>query len=848
MAQDPLTENQQQIFGPVMVPGQNIPKNSWLPSYPDQVGLRGVITANLIPAIFFVAGAVIPSTYNPNQLDWTPCYDVVLEQPYAIGSTLPEAAEEEISQWYPEFQDYLFRPSFHAPLAPFHFWSSFTPVVQNVDQYAWRGYFPDRVERQDVHASQLDWYFKPETPLPAAPPLSWSPNYPARIDRQIPTYEGWSVRGPELSALYQWRGVFPDQVIRHRPDYSGWYAKPQNEPPDIARLGWRSQRPDWIERRIPEPTGWYVRPLREPDDIARLGWRGQEPDQHLVPWTGAHLWPSSFKSPLPMAAAPALSWHPTYPDFATGPLSLHAALQRWHFFNPFPITAPDQFAWRGVWPDQVFRRELTAAHVPSYFKSPLPMAAAPPLSWGPSYPDRALGPLSLLTAATPFYFKSPLPMASAPLLSWAPSYPEATRSALVTPGWLSLVYVVQAVDQLGWRGVYPDLLAPPLSLLTGQQQAFFKSPLPMAAAPPLSWGPVYPDRALGALSLAAALQRAVFFDPFPIAVPTSQFGWRGSWPDQVFASLVHASRVPAYFKSPLPMPAAPLLSWTPVWPQPTRLPVQTLPYQALVYVVQAVDQLHWQGVWPDLHPPPKALLAAQQQAYFKSPLPMAAAPPLSWGPSYPLFIEPGRSILTAQQPFYFKSPLPMAAAPLLSWSPTYPVWLPPVTLTAAHHPAVFRHPLPQVVPLSWSPDYPSLLLPVPLASSVVVGSLVLPVPVDQFGWRGQWPVWIPRQEVHASRVPSTFEPTGFLSAQAVPPLSWAPSYPDFVQADRFFRLQSFAYVGTSTILASPHFILEGDVYLVQDLSGDVKLVQELNGVVTITTVIAGTGGASAKED
>ena len=91
------------------------------------------------------------------------------------------------------------------------------------------------------------------------------------------------------------------------------------------------------------------------------------------------------------------NWRGVYPDFAPG-LHLEAAQQRAFFFDPEPILVPqDQLGWRPELPDFARARVYLAAHQTEFFRTVLPRAAAPELSWHPLYPDAVEPPSGLAT-------------------------------------------------------------------------------------------------------------------------------------------------------------------------------------------------------------------------------------------------------------------------------------------------------------------------------------------------------------------------------------------------------------------------------------------------------------------
>ncbi len=693
----------EQTFGPVLVPGTAVPK-PWFPIYPSLIEPKRALTAAILAGSFFwgaftptppsadqapagpstiqgtrlqiqyqaVTGPVFVPTagYNPAGLEWTPVYPArparlevhASQQPAYFKSPLPLPAAPALS-WGPEYPDRIEPPrGLTAPYQRAHVLDPFPRT--RVDDYAWRGVYPDQVFRRELTAAHVPAVFKNPTPLPAAPALSWSP-------------------------------VYPDKTRGRPPEVGSYYVRPLNEPPDIARLGWRGSYPDSVEHRRAQPTGWYVRPLNEPPDIARLGWRGQAPAQIEVRRTQ----PSG-----------------------------------WVVLSPFPVTAAgvDAFAWRGQWPDVLSRLERPAWLAPAYFKSPLPMPAAPALSWHPVYPDK-IDPARALGVA---------------LQRAHVFYPEPQG----------------AEEPFGWRGEWPDVLFR-LETHASRAPAYFKSPLPMAAAPPLSWLGRYADKVDPARNLLAAQQRAVFFDAFPIAVPTSQFGWRGQWPDVLFRLERRPwLESPAYFKSPLPQPAAPILSWRPNYPVqffPAR-GVLTAPYQRAVFAhpfpITAVDAFAWWGEYPDL------LTRLERRpwlapASFFAPYPLAAAPPLSWGPEYPDRIDPARALGAALQRAFFFDPRPFPA-----------------------------------VQVGWFGAWPDVLSRLERRPWLDVGYFKSPLPQEAappLSWLGQWPADFARAFTHASLIPSYFEPSGFQPAQAVPPLAWLPIFPDFARGDTQIRWELF---------------------------------------------------------
>ena len=254
--------------------------------------------------------------------------------------------------------------------------------------------------------------------------------------------------------------------------------------------------------------------------------------------------PNVSRAALPV---PALSWAPTYPDFAPSPVQLRwegfvtpvqTALPNFPLANPvsFLPTFPDfartaqplvQEGWQI--PQSTFQQNFEVitfdpangfpwVRQPDFAPGPawlrwagfvtpvhpsLPSFPVPALSWNPAYPDfaRGLRPLVPEGWSTPVH--PSLPSFPVPALSWNPSYPDfaRARSALQWEGWQipASAFIQNFIAAFDPASGFPWIQSvdfargrPDPNRWQGWITPVHPS-LPSFPVPALSWAPQYPD-------------------------------------------------------------------------------------------------------------------------------------------------------------------------------------------------------------------------------------------------------------------------------------------------------------------------------------------------------------------
>ena len=259
--------------------------------------------------------------------------------------------------------------------------------------------------------------------------------------------------------------------------------------------------------------------------------------------------------------------------------------------------APMPLSWRPTFPDRAPRLSLGLAQVVSGMVKPVAEPPPPTLaSWSPSFPDRAPRARQPVNAGGMFKPEATLPD---PLFSWIPSFPDRTA-------------------------------APPV----GRPQSGAVAPPADVNAGPLTWSPSFQDRVPGPRRAPAGGA----FAP-PSDTNAGPLTWLSRAPDLVARP---RGQLPSGETAPLVTPAAPAppLSWGPVFP----------------------DQLRRarRAVIPGGAAAPEATL------------PNAPAPPLSWSPAFPDRIPRARAAAIVGGSTKPEVTLPNAPAPEMSWSPTLP--------------------------------------------------------------------------------------------------------------------------------------------------------------------------------
>ena len=136
-------------------------------------------------------------------------------------------------------------------------------------------------------------------------------------------------------------------------------------------------------------------------------------------------------------------------------------------------------------------RALHASQQRAFFRPETPLPAAPALSWRPSYPDRADGPLGLAVTQQRAVFAPERVLPPVGPLSWSPQYP--TFLGRLRVGQTEIVTPLAITPSLSWLGQYPDLLR--RQARAGLLECV--EPLRLAditlVVPTLAWSPIYPE-------------------------------------------------------------------------------------------------------------------------------------------------------------------------------------------------------------------------------------------------------------------------------------------------------------------------------------------------------------------
>ena len=303
--------------------------------YPSRVDARPGVAQHRA----FFKGEFTPAAapYNPALLDWLGRYDPPLFKRRFRLLTSALATQQEplpiiVDPVYPSRIDA--RPGLSAAQQLAYFGPTFVPVSFNPATGA--GYFavyPARIDpRPGLHASQQRAYFRPETPLPAAPLLSWLPTYPDRID-------------PPKGLGAPWQAFYRSNYVPITFDIR-------------QAAGFLAVYPNWIE-----PA------------------RGLHASQQRA----------FFRPETPLPAAPPLSWRGVFPERIDPPRALHASQQRPFFGSALVVPGgadPSTFAACLTSAPSSVPRGIDRRHMaPAFFYQPLIVpVVVPPLSWLGTWP------------------------------------------------------------------------------------------------------------------------------------------------------------------------------------------------------------------------------------------------------------------------------------------------------------------------------------------------------------------------------------------------------------------------------------------------------------------------------
>lgn len=613
----------------------------------------------------------------------------------------------------------------------------------------------------DIRGSEQ--VFGPVLVTKSIPSNSWKAVYPDRVDPPSgsPThliaafFFAFAVAGYDPSSV-TWQGVAPDAIDRQTPSYEGWYARPTQEPPDIAiKGGWRATYPDWIDhqrrrdrRSHPAYAGWVTPtfPLAAPVVDA---WWPTYPDQLAeVP-----RWQVS----VPRANAvtvPIDSWRPIYPSIIDRRVPEYTG---WFALDPFPRPTP--FGWIGSYPD----RFPTPPVERGWYAKPLtePDDIASRMHWrgrAPEAVDR------LIASYEGWYARPVLEPPDIANRSWRGVVPDfAERAKPASEGWYArpLNEPPDIASAQQWRGVAPDVVDHRRPVTEG----WYTSPPVVAPVVPTGWMAIYPDWVPRPPVLDGWVVRPQN-EPPDIA---SAQKWRGDAPD--FAERGRPASEGWYARPQNEPPdIATRMHWTPVYPERIRQDV-LVPEGWIARPLREPDDIatrqRWTGEWPAIvwardfnagHvvvAPFQPAPAAGQLDYFAVapdwlPLPVAdysgwivrplrepedIANRIPWRGEWPALVDP--------IPQWINDAPRVAAFPLaLVLSP---VWA--EVIRSPWHPATFGHfalveLVTAVAPL-WEPSYPSWLHVPRVDPGWFVRPLNEPDDIARLRWQGAAPEWLP---------------------------------------------------------------------------------------------------------
>lgn len=348
----------------------------------------------------------------------------------------------------------------------------------------------------------------------------------------------------------------------------------------------------------------------------------------------------------PPPAAPALSWHPTYPD-AIAPRD-RPAPSLYPAYAPF-LDRVEPKTGHGLGGSGILR----AGSVRQYqsIAAPLFTGVVTTVEWVAASPDPIWLPWRPYTGLT---WTPQHSDAEGSALDWTARYPD-TIDRLTFPAAAQPFLFTGATsstipsDDLRWQSVYPDFIPPPPGLRADLQQplAYWPFPLLTPIDRIFAWA-IYPDRLDPLLGLQPAAQQAFALPPF---VP-QDLRWTARYPDLI-----------------------------------DRQQFQAAAQQAFTIGQQDVfTDLRWQGQYPaqiDRQIFPAALQSAFTTGQIDAP---AAFTDLRWAPSYPDQLWATR-LPTAAMPSLSLEPFPRPPVDLLSAWAFYPDFIVRVTLPTAAIPS-----------------------------------------------------------------------------------------------------------------------------------------------------------------
>lgn len=659
----------------------------WSASFQDTIGILPRVTAHgktepiQAPLQFAFAGAVS-----------TPVIVSDLVVQYQAKAGPPPTSLQDEFTWQPEYADFA---RGLAPLTPGQtFWPTPNALI---DEYAWSPEYPDVV--LGAARPVLDAYALPPQQSQAVTTTIFWPTYPdmvATVRRAVEFLP--STLSPSPLGLW-WTAGFTDQVSARTSAIGDLLARSFVTTAATPALSWEPWYPDWLP--LPRPaeypafTSGAVAPAFP---VVALSWAAEYPDQFLT--YRARVFEGAWTKPVTLPPVP-LSWAAEYADFAKGALWPVLEQDQYHF--AVVIVVPPFDSWKGHQDNLVPPPPTPTSNA---LISPFIALTVDRYGWRGRWPDR-LDPAARVAQFPPFATGATASTLPVPSLVWEPTYADLAPGRQPLPDWLTLAtqpYPYLALDQLGWRGRWPDWL--PLQRPV-EFPAFTTGSLPPAfPVAALSWKPIYPDVAPGLRPLVEWTKWVLH--PVPIPVPGEQFGWRGRYPDWLpllrpadyppFATGATASVLPVAFLSwAAEYPdrvdvakgvVAPPFQAFDAFPRPDLTPlawagryadaVSRTPLAALGWVTPqvspaAVPELAWLGVYPPSAPGPIGLRAWLQLPWASGVIPSGFAPPaLAWKGVWPDFAKGPRPLVEWSLYTWSEYELFRPPSPLRAWAPLYP--------------------------------------------------------------------------------------------------------------------------------------------------------------------------------
>ena len=441
-----------QIAGPLTTDQPLETTSGWQRQQPEPTRRTGIITA------LTVAACILPATFAQGSADaptdWRPTYPHKIEV-----KTLPQSHGPWLSTQGPinpipppiDTGRFIALGSYRV----LQYQGYAAPFFVPPPELSERGNYPDKVyPLTRLHASLHQVTGQDKFTAPTAvtvPDNSWDSQYPASISPRnglrhylqqvVVTDIRIDTLAPEPSPDLAWKSIFPDRHSYHRS--LAPYVKAHEDFPVIIRvpvMSWTGVYLDPPTRRKSPHAAQQagMSPIFEQLLVATaaapLSWDPKYPSKidkriySVATLTAKTVWNEYLADTT--TTAPALSWDPTYADFAPAARRLFAGSQPafWmdRFAAPDPVTAPDLAV--PVYVDIVHGRRPNVD--PRQFVTPIYLTdittPAPLLSWLARYPDYIIR-LEMAAAQNQDHFEPQFVPGStvlAPTLAWQGEYPD----------------------------------------------------------------------------------------------------------------------------------------------------------------------------------------------------------------------------------------------------------------------------------------------------------------------------------------------------------------------------------------------------------------------------------------